>query len=307
VSRKTTRIRICFCLPPQTGCAARAAPLKRLVAVVALRPAQRLAASQPGEDGRGDGIRSACQSCPNFSGLGARASVWTAASSAPLWSVRPPVVRHPVAVPLGCLVAVAIQPNPTKSNQKMKSRKFPFVHARPPTTPRLCLHEPCPTDPNTDGISHFKSGISTSSCGIYEHRIGIGLEDLGGPARMYLQSRISQNPSSVTHHVLGPAHPASTLQRFNLRMKITKPNQFQNGVSTVKSGLSAISAASAPATRTHFHLDTPRGGDSLSPPAMDGTGSCPLTAGGFGRPTHRASGIAHVGSPTKSDQVRPLK
>ena len=41
-------------------------------------------------------------------------------------------------------------------------------------------------DPNADGISHVKSGISQSSCTISQHRIGIGFEDLGGPARISL-------------------------------------------------------------------------------------------------------------------------
>ena len=110
----------------------------------------------------------------------------------------------------------------------MKSRKFPMVHARPPAIPRLCLHEPCPMDSNADGISHVKSGVSQSSCGLYEHRMDIGLEDLRGPARIwiYLQSRISQTPSTATHRALEPAHPASTLRRFNLRTKIAKRTQF---------------------------------------------------------------------------------
>jgi hypothetical protein len=89
--------------------------LKRLVAVVALRPvrlvapkrseggspAQRLAASQPGEDGRGDGIPLVHRTCSNHPGSRARASVGTAAASAPLWSVRAPVVRLPLAIPGG--------------------------------------------------------------------------------------------------------------------------------------------------------------------------------------------------------------
>ena len=89
--------------------------MKRLVAVVALRPvrlvapkrseggspAQRLAASQPGEDGRGDGIPLVHRTCSNHPGSRARASVGTAAASAPLWSVRAPVVRLPLAIPGG--------------------------------------------------------------------------------------------------------------------------------------------------------------------------------------------------------------
>ena len=53
----------------------------------------------------------------------------------------------------------------------------------------------------------------------------------------------------------------------------------------------------------------PRGGDSLSPPAMDGNEWSRPPAGGFGHPARnltRPSRIRHQASPTwKSDQVRP--
>jgi len=90
-------------------------------------------------------------------------------------------------------------------------------------------------------------------------------------------------------------------------MKITKRTQFQNGGSKFKSGLSVNSAAFAFAKRTQFSPDIPQGGDSLSPPALCGTGdpsagteqdrlfsnlpfaSNRLPAGGFGRPAQNAA------------------
>ena len=101
----------------------------------------------------------------------------------------------------------------------MKSRKFLLVHARPPAIPRLGRPEPYPMDPNADGVSHFPSGISPSSCGIYEHRIGNGLEDLGGPARVSFAVPHPAKPVICHSSRLGPriAHPASTLHASTLQ------------------------------------------------------------------------------------------
>ena len=137
VSRKTTRT--CLRLPPQ------AEPgkvrLKRLVAVVALRPV-RLVTPKRSEGGRpaqrgGGGIRSASLPCPNFVESGTRASVWTAASSAPLWSERPPGVRLPVArTASGSIDAPLSSPQTSRANAKAL-RSLPWTAHCPLARPTL--------------------------------------------------------------------------------------------------------------------------------------------------------------------------
>ena len=106
MSRKTTRTGLA--LPPQAG------PLKRLVAVAALWPlrpvAPKLCVGGRPAQRRGGGTGSASRMCVNLAGFGVRASVWRAASSAPLWSDRPPVMRLPVAFTMSGLLARVAHP-----------------------------------------------------------------------------------------------------------------------------------------------------------------------------------------------------
>ena len=71
-----------------------------LAAVVELRPLRLVVPKRRGGSSAkrwGGGTGSASRTCANLAGSGVRASVWTAASSAPLWSVHPLVVRRPVS------------------------------------------------------------------------------------------------------------------------------------------------------------------------------------------------------------------
>jgi len=62
-------------------------------------------------------------------------------------------------------------------------------------------------------------------------------------------------------------HPASTLQPG---YENHETNPIQEGVSTVKSVTSDFLALLAREKRTQFSPDIPRGGDSLSPPQLEG-------------------------------------
>jgi len=105
----------------------------------------------------------------------------------------------------------------------MKSRKFLLVRARPPAIPRLCLHEPYQMPPQrlrhiTRRTRHFPKllwHLSTSDW----HRFGIGLEDLGGPARVSFAVPHPAKPVICHSSRLGPriAHPASTLHASTLQ------------------------------------------------------------------------------------------
>jgi hypothetical protein len=168
----------------------------------------------------------------------------------------------------------------------MKPRNFPLVRARPPAIPRRCRHELYPMDPDADGISHVKSGVSQNSRGIYEHRIDIGLEDLGVPARISLAvPRLSRRSQAYADH----AQP---------NLKITKRTQFQDGASTSTATASEVSALSALTKRTPIYPHIPRGWDSLSqpfPPRCVAQATRP-----FARQTRqRVNRKSHIVNPTK--------
>ena len=195
---------------------------------------------------------SACQTCPNGVGPGTRASVWTAASSAPLWSEHPPVVQLP-------------------------GLRFQFsISFGPPF--------------------HWFTKTPNLPSPVTRH-----------PSCVMCHVSLLRNPQSPS----GSSRPGADIFAFcsllSRIMKITKRTQFQNGGSKFKSGLSVNSAAFAFAKRTQFSPDIPQGGDSLSPPALWGTGdpsagteqdrlfsnlpfaSNRLPAGGFGRPAQNAA------------------